>query len=85
MARASVIEAQNHLQDAADRGHMSEEARKKYCGLAQAAVRDITALLEYLHSPAAARNAANVRAKRQDRRTQNSEPRTQNTNPEHEP
>jgi four helix bundle protein len=74
MARASLIEAQNHLQDAVDRGHISEEARARCHDLAQAAVRDVTSLLEYLQSSKAQDNAKKARAKRQARRTQNPEP-----------
>jgi four helix bundle protein len=76
MAKASIIEAQNHLQDAIDLDHISEEQRARYDGLANVALRDVTALIEYLQSPKAADNAKRVRAKRQARRTQNSEPRT---------
>lgn len=82
MAKASVIEAQNHLQDAVDLGHISEEQRAEHHGLADAALRDVTALIEYLQSPKAADNAKKVRAKRQARRTRNPEPRT--PNPENE-
>ena len=68
MAKASLIEAQNHLQDAVDLGHISVEQRDKHHGLADAALRDVTALIEYLQSPRAAANAKNVRATRQARR-----------------
>ena len=78
MAKASIIEAQSHLQDAIDLGHISEEQRAEHHGLADAALRDVTALIEYLQSPKAADNAKNVRAKRQARRTRNPEPRTKN-------
>ena len=76
MAKASLIEAQNHLQDAVDRGHIPEESRAEHHALAQAALRDVTALLEYLQSSKAADNAKRVRLKRQECRTQNPEPRT---------
>jgi four helix bundle protein len=81
MAKASIIETQNHLQDAIDLGHISEEQRAEHHGLADAALRDVTALIEYLQSPAAADNAKKVRAKRQARRTRNPEPRTRTPNP----
>jgi four helix bundle protein len=76
MAKASIIEAQNHLQDAIDLGHISEEQRARHHGLADAALRDVTALIEYLQSPQATANAKKVRAKRQERRTRNPEPGT---------
>ncbi len=82
MAKASLMEAQNHLEDAVDRGYISDECRTENDKLAQAALRDITALLEYLQSPKAKANAERARAKRQARRTQNPEPRTPNHEPE---
>jgi four helix bundle protein len=74
MAKASLIEVQNHLQDAVDRGHISEETRAEHDVLAQATLRDLIALLEYLQSPKAIQNAQRARARRQERRTQNPEP-----------
>ncbi len=82
MAKASLLEAQNHLEDAVDRGYISDECRTENNRLAQAALRDVTALLEYLQSPQAKANAERARAKRQARRTQNPEPRTSNNEPE---
>ncbi len=78
MAKASPIEAQDHLHDAVDRGHVSEECRIAHHRLAQVALRDVLSLLEYLQSPKALANAQKVRATRQARRTQNPEDRTQN-------
>jgi hypothetical protein len=74
MAKASLIEAQNHLVDAVDRGHIDEATREEYHKLAQSALRDVTSLLEYLQSPRAIQNARKARERRQARRTQNSEP-----------
>jgi four helix bundle protein len=82
IAKASVIEAQNHLQDAVDRGHITDTCRQDHDKLAQTALRDMVALLEYLQSPKAVVNAQKARAKRQARRTQNREPGTQNPEPE---
>ena len=76
MARASLMEAENHLEDAVDRGLLSDEQRKETDFLTRAALRDVTALMEYLKSARAAENAAKARAARQARRTPNSEPRT---------
>jgi len=76
MAKASIIEGQNHLIDAVDRGHITDETRAEHHKLAQSALRDVTALIEYLQSPQAADNAKKARAKRQARRTENQEPRT---------
>ena len=76
MAKASLIEAQNHLVDAVDRGHIDEATRETHHKLAQTALRDVMSLLEYLQSPRAAQNAKKAREKRQTRRTQNIEPGT---------
>lgn len=82
MAKASLMESQNHLEDAVDRGYISNDCRLEHDALAQAALRDVTALLEYLQSPKALANAARARAKRQSRRTQNHALRTPNSEPE---
>ena len=74
MAKGSLIEAQNHLQDAVDRGHLEEAIKIEHDRLAQVALRDVIALLEYLQSPAALENAKRIRSKRQSDRTQNPEP-----------
>jgi four helix bundle protein len=78
MAKASVIEAQNHLQDAVDCGHITDDTRIEHQKLAQVALADVTSLLEYLQSPKAAENARRVRERRQARRrrTATNEPRT---------
>lgn len=73
IAKASLMEAQNHLQDAVDRGHITDETRSEHHTLAQSALRDVTSLLEYLQSSKAADNAQRARAKRQQLRGQNSE------------
>ena len=92
MAKASLMEAQNHLRDAVDRGHISEETRVEHDELARVALRDVTALLRYLQSPRARVNADQVRAQRQGHRTKNRtsngtsnpnpEPGTQNSEPD---
>jgi four helix bundle protein len=76
IAKASLVEAQNHLQDAVDRRHISEEVRQEHHGLAQAAIREAIALVEYLQSEKAQQNAKRAREKRQAARTLNSEPGT---------
>ena len=74
MAKASLVEAQNHLQDAVDRNHISEEVRKEHHALAQVAVREAIAFIEYLQSERALQNAKRAREKRQQRRSQNAAP-----------
>jgi hypothetical protein len=99
MARASLIESQNHLLDFVDRGYITDEQREALNHLAEVALQEVTGLVEYLQSPEAARNARAARergiAKRSARRTartknealrtQNPEPGTVNIEPEPEP
>jgi len=86
LARSSLMESQNHLRDAVDRGYISEEACIEHSRLAEAALQEVTGLMEYLQSPEALRNARRARerrvASRAEPRTPNPEPRTE---PEHEP
>jgi four helix bundle protein len=88
MARSSLMESQNHLRDAVDKRYITEDSRVEHDKLAEAALEEVTGLLEYLQSPGALRNARRARerriASRPERRTQNpnNEPRTE---PEHEP
>lgn len=85
MARASLMESQNHLLDLVDRGYISDERRLSLNALAEAALEQVTGLLEYLQSPEALRNARRVRerriATRPERRTRKAEPGTQNPEP----
>ena len=94
IARASLMEAQNHLRDAVDKRYITEEARLEYDKLAEAALAEVTGLMEFLQSPEALRNARRARerriasrAERQNARTQNLEPRASEprTEPEREP
>ena len=77
MARASVMESQNHLIDAVDSGYMTEEMRSELNALAEVSLEEVTGLMEYLQSPEALKNARKAR----ERRIASSEPRTE---PEHE-
>ncbi|HET9192102.1 MAG TPA: four helix bundle protein [Vicinamibacterales bacterium] len=82
IARASLLESQNHLIDLVDRRYISDEQRTALNALAESALQEVTGLLEYLQSPEAARNAQRARergiARRTARRTgtSNPEPRT---------
>src|SRR3954471_4474296 len=51
IARASLIESQNHLRDAVDKEHISEDVRVEHDQLAEAALQETTGLMEYLQSP----------------------------------
>ena len=70
MARASILECQNHLQDAVDRQHITEHVREEHDKLAREALMEIGGLLDYLHSPEAKRNAEPIRQQRVERRRQ---------------
>ena len=97
MARASLMESQNHLIDLVDRAYIEEEERAALNRLAEAALQEVTGLLEYLQSPEALRNARRARerriATRAERRTlhpalgtRNFEPSNpEQPNPEPEP
>ena len=85
------MESQNHLRDAVDKRYITEEVRLEHDTLAEAALEQVTGLMEYLQSPEALRNARRARerriASRPERRTQRTlnpepEPRTEH---EHEP
>ena len=81
IARASLIESQNHLRDAVDKEHITEEVRLEHDLLAEAALRETTGLIEYLQSPEALRNARRARehrmATRDKRRALRVEPNPQ--------
>jgi four helix bundle protein len=97
LARSSLMESQNHLLDAVDKGYITEETCLGHNSLAEAALQEVTGLMEYLQSPEALRNARRARerriASRPERRTKdinheapNPEPRRPPTkNPEPEP
>ena len=73
-ARASLLESQNHLLDAVDRRHITEEQRRELNALAENAIEEVTGYLEYLQSPDALRNARRAR----DRRVASREDRLKN-------
>jgi cytochrome oxidase assembly protein ShyY1 len=64
MARASLMESQNHLIDLVDRGYITNEERTALNQLAETALQEVTGLLEYLQSPEALRNARRARERR---------------------
>jgi four helix bundle protein len=73
LARSSLMESQNHPRDAVDKGYVTEETRLEHDRLAEAAMQEVTGLMEYLQSPEALRNARRARerriASRPERRT----------------
>lgn len=92
MARASLMECQNHLQDAVDRKHITEQAREEHDKLAREALKEIAGLIDYLHSPEAngtlnafagnARNDDNVGTLNERTLNREPEPRTRTLNSE---
>jgi four helix bundle protein len=91
LARSSLMESQNHLLDAVDKRYITEETRLEHNALAEAALEEVTGLMEYLQSPEALRNARRARERRIASRSEgrslnlNPEPRTQNAEPGSEP
>jgi four helix bundle protein len=90
MARSSLMESQNHLRDAVDKGYITEETRLEHDALAEEALEEVTGLMEYLQSPEALRNARRARERRiasrperrsREHRTRNIEPGTPNPEP----
>jgi four helix bundle protein len=64
IARSSLMESQNHLLDIVGRGHLTHEVRLEYNAMAEAALQELTGLMEYLQSPEALRNARRARERR---------------------
>jgi four helix bundle protein len=67
MARASMMECRNHLQDAVDRGVLDDMLRQELAQQIQDSLKEIGGLLDYLQSPEAKRNAERIRQKRIER------------------
>ena len=68
IARGSLLECKNHLVDAVDRGHITEDTRRAHSTMADEALKEIVGLLDYLQSPEARRNAERIRQRRIERR-----------------
>lgn len=64
IARASLMESQNHLRDAVDKEYISEDKRAELDGLASIALGEVTGLMEYLQSEEALLNARRARERR---------------------
>ena len=82
MGRSSLLESQNHLFDAVDRGHITDERRLEMHTLADMALQELTGLLEYLQSPEALRNARRARERRIATRQERLANRPEHRNPE---
>jgi four helix bundle protein len=86
IARASLMESQNHLIDAVDSAYMTDDMRAELNALAEIALEEVTGLMEYLQSPEALRNARKARerriASRSNRQPPNRQPERGTANPE---
>ena len=67
IAKASLLECQNHLVDAADRGLISEDTRSLHDAQAEDLLKEVEAYLGYLQSEEARTNADRIRRARQTR------------------
>jgi four helix bundle protein len=92
IARSSLMESQNHLLDLVDSRYIDEATLSDLNALAEAALQEVTGLMEYLQSPEALRNARRARERRIASRTERRKPRANaepepepEPNPEHEP
>ncbi|HEX5110560.1 MAG TPA: four helix bundle protein [Vicinamibacterales bacterium] len=65
--RASLLECQNHLQDAVDRGLIDEATQQELEAMIQAALSEIGGWLDYLQSDEAKQNAERVKKQRAER------------------
>jgi four helix bundle protein len=64
IARASLMESQNHLRDAVDKEYITEDKRAELDQLASMALREVTGLMEYLQSEEALQKARRARERR---------------------
>jgi len=63
-AKSSLMESQNHLGDALDKGYIDEETRARFHAMAEDALEEVSGLMDYLLSPEALRNARLARERR---------------------
>ena len=73
MGKASLVECQNHLIDATDRGLISEAVRNEYDGAIQKVLKGIGALIAYLQSAEAKKNAERIKRRSAHRRGKRSD------------
>ena len=90
-ARASLLETQNHLDDALDNDYITDETHHELFKLADRAIGATTKLQQYLNNckepprqdrePSTPNGNLKPRTKNPEPRTRNTEPRTRNTEP----
>jgi four helix bundle protein len=64
MAKASLVECQNHLIDAVDRRVISEKVRVEHNEMIERVLRQIGPFIVYLQSPEAKKNAERIKRRR---------------------
>ena len=68
MARAPLIECQNHLIDAVDRKTITETVRHQHDATIVGILRELDPLIGYLQSPEAKKNVERIKGQRAERR-----------------
>jgi len=68
IGKASLLECQNHLIDAVDRGLITDAARQPYDDRIEEVLKEIGSLITYLQSPAAKRNVERIKREQAARR-----------------
>jgi four helix bundle protein len=68
MARASLIECQNHLIDAVDRKAITETVRHEHDATIVGILRELDPLIGYLQSPEAKKNVERIKRQTAERR-----------------
>jgi len=64
VARASLVESQRHLRDAVDRRYITDGKRREVNVFAEAALREVTGLMEFLQSAEALWRERRARGRR---------------------
>ena len=68
IAKASLAESKNHLRDAVDKGHISDDTRQPLHVLAEEAIAQVTGYVTYLQSDEARENVRRIRERQSRRR-----------------
>jgi len=74
MAKASLVECQNHLIDAVDRRVISEKVREEHNEMIEGVLKQLGPFIVYLQSSEAKKNAERIKRQRAARRRKNDEP-----------
>lgn len=72
MARASLVECQNHLVDAVDRRLITDAVRQQHDDGIQGVLKGLGGLIAYLQSEEAKKNVERIKERRSKRRTRRS-------------